>query len=110
MAPTWIALYFAAFNIGVGPLSWSLYADAFPVEIKVIGATIVASFSWTMSLIAVFVLYKLSIAYNIVTAIWAFAGISWFGTLFLLYFVQETKGKSLTNIQEEFGMEAYITS
>ena len=102
MAPTWIILYFAAFNIGVGPLSWSLYADAFPVEIKVMGATIAACFSWGMSLLAIYILFKLKIAYTIVTAIWTFAGVSWFGAIFLLFTVQETNGKSLTYIQEEY--------
>ena len=105
MAPTWMALYCAAFNLGVGPLSWSLHADTFPVEIKFTGAIIVAFFSWSMSLVAIVIFMKILIAYGTVTTLWAFAIFFWISGIILLLFIQETKGKSLAEIQRECGTQ-----
>lgn len=101
---TCISLYFAAYNFGVGPLAWTLHADSFPVEMKLIGTSVIVFLSWSMSLIAILILYMLIIFYSAITIVWIFASFSWIGSIFLFFFIRETKGKSLANIQLEFGI------
>ncbi|XP_051171819.1 facilitated trehalose transporter Tret1-like [Leptopilina boulardi] len=100
---TCICLYFASFNCGIGPLAWTLHADSFPVEMKLIGSSVVVFLSWSMSLIAILILYMLIVFYDAVTTVFIFASFSWIGSIFLFFLIRETKGKSLANIQLEFG-------
>jgi hypothetical protein len=42
MAPIWSAAIFLSFyNFGIGPISWSLLADSFPLEIRYMSASII---------------------------------------------------------------------
>lgn len=99
---TCISLYFASFNCGIGPLAWSHHADSFPVEMKLIGSSVVVFLNWALSLIIILILYMLIVFYGEVTTIFVFATFSWIDSILLFFLIRETKGKSLVDIQFEF--------
>ncbi|KOX75772.1 Facilitated trehalose transporter Tret1-1 [Melipona quadrifasciata] len=52
MSPTWIALFFASFNLGLGPISWSLLGDTLPEQLKTPVVSAAVAFGWLISLMA----------------------------------------------------------
>ncbi|XP_076645043.1 facilitated trehalose transporter Tret1 [Halictus rubicundus] len=107
MSPAWIILFFGAFNIGLGPISWSLLGDVLPLEVRLPVAAGVVSLGWLVSLIATLTFDEMIIALGTTKAMWLSAGICWLTTLFSAIVVKDSTGKSLIEIQEEhFGQES----
>ncbi|KZC08076.1 Facilitated trehalose transporter Tret1, partial [Dufourea novaeangliae] len=102
MPPAWIILFFAAFNLGLGPISWSVLGDTLPVEVKVPVASVVVSLGWLVSLLSALTFDEMIISLGATKAMWLCAGICWLSTLFCAIVVKDTTGKSLTEVQEEF--------
>lgn len=105
MPPTWIALFFVAFNLGLGPISWSILGDSFPNEIKTYVACSVALLSWIISLLATFTFAHMAETLGASYAMWVFGGCCCFGGLFCGLFIPETNGKSLIDIEDRFGIK-----
>lgn len=103
MPPTWISLFFAAFNIGLGPISWSMLADAYPIEIRVTASTSAAFLSWLISLIATLTFGEMATALGIPRTMWLFGGFSWLAAIFAAVLVRDNRGKSLLDVQMDFG-------
>ncbi|XP_078037312.1 facilitated trehalose transporter Tret1 [Augochlora pura] len=107
MSPAWIILFFGAFNIGLGPISWSLLGDALPFEIRLPVAAVVVGLGWLVSLISTLTFDDMIIALGATKAMWFSAGMCWLATLFCAIMVKDTAGKSLVELQEEhFSVES----
>ena len=102
MPPTWIGLFFVAFNLGIGPISWAMLADTFPMEIRVTAATSAAFLSWLISLIATFTFGEMAISLGIPRTMWLFGAFTWIAAIFFAIFVRDNKGKTLMDIQRNF--------
>ncbi|XP_076625128.1 facilitated trehalose transporter Tret1 [Colletes latitarsis] len=105
MAPTWITLFFAAFNLGLGPISWSLLGDLLPVEVKVSAGAMAVALGWLVALLSTLTFDEMIISLGSTKAMWLTAGICWLVSLFCAIVAKDTTGKSLTEIQEDFGIE-----
>ncbi|XP_076177940.1 facilitated trehalose transporter Tret1 [Ptiloglossa arizonensis] len=105
MAPTWITLFFAAFNLGLGPISWSLLGDVLPTEVKIPAAASAVALGWLVSLMAILTFDEMIISLGSTKAMWLSAAICWLISLFCAIVVKDTTGKSLTEVQEDFGIE-----
>ncbi|XP_031833976.2 facilitated trehalose transporter Tret1 [Nomia melanderi] len=106
MSPAWIILFFAAFNIGLGPISWSLLGDALPVELRLPVAAGVVCLGWLVSLMATLTFDEMIITLGATKAMWLSAAMCWLTTLFCAIFVKDTAGKSLIEVQEQFRVES----
>lgn len=105
MPPTWTTLFLAAFNMGVGPISWALLGDAFPMEIRVTAVACVAALNWLLSLIATMTFGEMLDVLGVQKTLWLFAGFCWLAGAFCALFVKDTRGCSLAKIQESFAIE-----
>ncbi|XP_053598422.1 facilitated trehalose transporter Tret1 [Microplitis demolitor] len=103
--PTCLGIYFSAFNLGLGPISWSILGDTFPNEIKTYGASSAAFLSWSISLIATLTFGELAQSLGVSKTMWLFGGFSCLGAIFCGAFVRETRGASLTDIQDNFQID-----
>ncbi|XP_043269300.1 facilitated trehalose transporter Tret1-like isoform X2 [Venturia canescens] len=103
MPPTWISLFFASFNLGLGPLSWSLLADTFPMEIRLTGATSGAFLNWLLSLTATLTFGKMAITLGIPKTMWLFGGFSGIAAIFCAILVRDNSNKSMYDIHTNFG-------
>ncbi|KAH0557404.1 facilitated trehalose transporter Tret1-like [Cotesia glomerata] len=103
--PTCMVIYFSAFNLGLGPISWSILGDTFPIEIKTFGASSVAFLSWFISLIATLTFGELAQSLGISKTMWLFGGFCCLGAILCGAFVRETRGMSLADIQHTFKID-----
>ncbi|CAK1595953.1 unnamed protein product [Parnassius mnemosyne] len=88
------------YTVGLGNIPYIMQAELFPINVKTVassGATMMAcvfNFAVTKS-------YQgIKDVFGHYTVFWSFASIAYFGVLFIYFFVPETKGKTLEEIQE----------
>ncbi|XP_054009242.1 facilitated trehalose transporter Tret1-like [Hylaeus anthracinus] len=105
MAPTWIILFFASFNLGLGPISWSVLGDVLPAEVRISGAAVALVLGWLVSLLATLTFDEMFVTLGTAKLMWLSAAICWLVSLFCAIVAKDTTGKSLAEVQEDFGIE-----
>lgn len=99
-----IWLYIMNFAYSWGPVSWTLIAEVFPLSTRAKGTSIAASANWMNNFIIAFVtptlLARISWGLYIL-----FAGFLTVGIVFVWFFVPETKGKTLEEMDQVFGAQ-----
>lgn len=96
-----ITIYVLMYCIGLAPMSITIGSELFSINVKALGGVIV---SISLNLWAFFVSKSFLIIankYGIHVPFWIFTMCSLAGTLFVLFYVPETKGKTLEQIQME---------
>lgn len=99
-----LCVFIAAFSLGFGPIPWMIIGELFPPGIKGVAGSISATFNWVLA----FIVTK---TFNLVREdipFWVFGSLCIVGVLYIYFFVPETKGKSLTQIQQMLGNETNI--
>ncbi len=100
----WIAViclmgYVASFAISLGPIFWLLIAEIYPLKIRGLAEGTAATFNWASNLIVSLTFLTLveKLGASSTFLLYAFASVaSW---LFAYYFVPETKGRTLEQIE-----------
>ncbi|KAM9056786.1 LOW QUALITY PROTEIN: solute carrier family 2, facilitated glucose transporter member 10 [Megaptera novaeangliae] len=103
-------LFVSAFSFGFGPVTWLVLSEIYPVEIRGRAFAFCNSFNWAANLF-------ISLSFlDLIGAI----GLSWtfllygltavFGLGFIYFFVPETKGQSLTEIDQQFQKRRFALS
>jgi sugar porter (SP) family MFS transporter len=100
----WIAViclmgYVASFAISLGPIFWLLIAEIYPLKIRGFAQGTAATFNWASNLIVSLTFLTLveKLGASSTFLLYAFASVaSW---LFAYYFVPETKGRTLEQIE-----------
>jgi MFS family permease len=100
----WIAMiclmgYVASFAISLGPIFWLLIAEIYPLKIRGLAEGTAATFNWASNLIVSLTFLTLveKLGASSTFLLYAFASVaSW---LFAYYFVPETKGRTLEQIE-----------
>ncbi|XP_045506487.1 facilitated trehalose transporter Tret1-like [Colias croceus] len=104
---TWVPLFtlcmfVSVYAVGVGPIPWLMLREIFAPNVRRRATAITAGFHWFLAF-GVTKLYQ-----NLVQlvspgwALWHFAVTSLIGTIFVYFFVPETQGRTLEEIQNEF--------
>ncbi|KAF3762041.1 general substrate transporter [Cryphonectria parasitica EP155] len=100
-----IWLYIVNFAYSWGPASWTLIAEIFPLSIRAKGTSIGASANWmcnfVIALMTPSMLARISWGLYIFFAGWLALGI-----VFVWFFVPETKGKTLEEMDQVFGSKS----
>ncbi|XP_036145944.1 facilitated trehalose transporter Tret1-like [Monomorium pharaonis] len=105
MPPAWMILFFIAFNIGVGPISWTLLGDIFPMQIRETAIACAVAFNWLLSLIVTMTFGEMVNTLGISKTMWLFAGFCWIAGAFYALIVKDTRSHSLVKIQKSFDIE-----
>lgn len=94
--------FIAAFGIGAGPIPWLVPGEILPAKIK--GPCIsIASFSnWLAAFIVTKTFVSIQAAITNAGAFWLFGSFCFIGSLFALFILPETKGKTPEEIQAIF--------
>ncbi|CAH0555872.1 unnamed protein product [Brassicogethes aeneus] len=87
------------FNVGLSPIPWSLSAELFPSSVRSSAATITSSSCWMTSFFVTKCFNMMVDHLGNAGTFWFYAWICFFGGIFTLFFVPETKGKSFVEIQ-----------
>ncbi|KAF2164349.1 hypothetical protein M409DRAFT_67880 [Zasmidium cellare ATCC 36951] len=101
-AVVFVWLYIVNFAYGMGPVSWCLIAEIFPLSIRAKGTSISASANWMnnfiIALVTPIMLSHIGWGAYIFFAAWLVIGF-----LFFYFFIPETRGKTLEEMDAAFG-------
>lgn len=96
---TALCVYLIFFAIGYGSVPWLMLSEIYSKEYNAVASPITGASNWLLAFIITGNFGTLSKAIGIGQTFWVFAGFSVVGTIFTFFFVPETKGKSMTDIQ-----------
>lgn len=97
-----LVTYIICFAMSLGPIGWILVSEVFPLKIRGIAMSIctVANFAFNFFVVGSFpvLIHKIGGAYTF----WGFAAVTLLCILFVYFFVPETKGISLEQIESNW--------
>lgn len=102
LAVTSIAVYIVGFAMAWGPCTWLIMSEIFPVKAKGVASGIATFFNWLCSFIVTLSFDVLIDGLTIAGTFWFFGSLAFLAVVFVYFYVPETKGKSLEEIQTYF--------
>uniref|UniRef100_A0A0N7ZAW5 Major facilitator superfamily (MFS) profile domain-containing protein n=2 Tax=Scylla olivacea TaxID=85551 RepID=A0A0N7ZAW5_SCYOL len=114
-APGWLPLtslmvFIAAFSLGYGPIPWVLMGEMFSLEVRAPASGLATLTNWSVSFIVTLAYDPMKMAMHEYGAFWFFGGVCTVSTLFCIFVVPETKGKTVQEISAYFGGPAVTQS
>ena len=97
-----LIIYTFGFSVGWGPLPWVLMSELLPLSVRGIASGTCIIISYISSTVVVGVYPEYVEFVSPWMAVWTFAVISLSGSVFVLIFIPETKGKSLEEVEKGF--------
>jgi sugar porter (SP) family MFS transporter len=97
-----LSLFVFAFSVGFGPIPWLMMSELFSPEVKSLASSISTSFNWTLAFLVTKFFSTMVNGLTEAGAFWFFGSFTILTFLFCMFFVPETKGKSLDEIQHLF--------
>ncbi|KAJ8977236.1 hypothetical protein NQ317_003811 [Molorchus minor] len=94
-----LLVYIVAFNTGFGPLPWAIMGELFPSNVKSAAASSATAVCWFLAFIITKYFEIVAHAIGIGPCFLIFAGFCLLAIPFSIFFLLETKGKSLQEIQ-----------
>ncbi|KAF4672639.1 hypothetical protein FOL47_000269 [Perkinsus chesapeaki] len=91
-----------ALATGVGPIRWMLSAELFPDEVRGLASSLATTVNWLSAFILIELLTPAVNGTSLQAVFWFFACVGVALALFVWFFIPETKGKSLEDIQKLF--------
>ncbi|XP_049877868.1 facilitated trehalose transporter Tret1-like [Pectinophora gossypiella] len=95
-----LVIYVLGFSIGFGPIPWLMLGEILPSKIRGTAASLATAFNWTCTFLVTKSFQNMIAAINMCGTVWVFAGLCLFGLFFVIFFVPETRGKSLEEIEK----------
>ena len=97
-----MSLFIFAFSIGFGPIPWLMMSELFSPEVRSLASSFAVSFNWILAFLVTKFFTNIVNAVTESFAFWIFTAILVGVFLFCIFFVPETKGKKLDDIQKMF--------
>lgn len=94
-----LVVFTITFNIGFGPLPFTMTSEILPSNCKFMLATVIGFMGWASSFIVTKFFNDLNEALGEGGTFWLFSGVCMFALGFIILYVPETKGKSFQEIQ-----------
>ena len=98
-----IISYTSFFALGMGPVPWVVISEIFPNKIRGRAASVATSVLWTGTLLVTLTFLSMIRALGVSGTFMVFAGLSAFSFVFIWSIVPETRGKTLEEIQQQWG-------
>lgn len=97
-----VLVYIIVFSLGWGPLPWLLMSEIFPPRARGLASGIVTLINWSFVFVVTYSFDSMTRTFYEQGTFWFFSGFSLLSFLFVLFFVPETKGKTLEEIEQIF--------
>ncbi|MBL4674719.1 MAG: sugar porter family MFS transporter [Mucilaginibacter sp.] len=88
--------------ISLAPLGWLLISEVFPLNVRGVGMSIGSLAHWGFNAVIAFTFLKLVNAFGVDITFWLYALVCIAGLLWGYYYIPETKGKSLEDIEKKW--------
>ncbi|KAK0090903.1 hypothetical protein PV325_000069 [Microctonus aethiopoides] len=95
-----LVIYVIGFSLGFGPIPWLMMGEILPARIRGPAASIVTGFNWTCTFIVTKAFNDLIKIVGAEGTFWIFGGVCVVGLVFVIFFVPETRGRSLEEIEK----------
>lgn len=99
---TSLSIYILAYSIGLGPVGYLLMGEILPLKVKGLAGCLLTSAKWLLSFLVTKFFDDIILLIGEAGCFWLFAGFCVLGFLFIFWFVPETMGRSLEDIQRTF--------
>lgn len=97
-----VYVYVAFFSIGLGPITWVYSSEIFPLKLRAQGASVGVAMNRVMNATVSMSFISIYKAITIGGAFFMFAGVSILAWLFFFFFLPETKGVPLEDMEMLF--------
>ena len=97
-----IVCYIVFIAISLAPLGWLLISEVFPLSVRGIGMSIGSLSHWGFNAIIAFTFLKLVNSLGVDLTFWCYAIVCLLGLVWGNYYIPETKGKSLEEIEQHW--------
>jgi MFS family permease len=110
-AAPWLALvaliiYIASFAVGLGPVFWLMISEIYPLRVRGPAMSVATVANWSANFVVSFTFLTLVGVITRAGTFWLYGVIAVGALAFFFFFVPETKGKSLEDIERELGADA----
>jgi sugar porter (SP) family MFS transporter len=95
-----LLVYIGCYSLSISPLFWLMTAELFPNRLRGIGASTSTVANWSANLLISVTFLSAVNALGKDVVFWIYAGFAALGLVFVRYYVPETKGRSLEDIDE----------
>ena len=99
---TSLIVYITAYNLGWGPIPWLVMAEIFPARAKGLASGIATTVNWSCAFLVTKEFHDLQGAIHSYGTFWLFGSVCFVSMAFVGFFVPETKGRSLVEIERIF--------
>ncbi|MQL83361.1 hypothetical protein Taro_015855 [Colocasia esculenta] len=103
---TTVLTFVGSFSIGLGPIAWVYCSEIFPLRFRAQGNSLGTSMNRTMSGVISMTFLSLSKAITTGGAFFLYCGVATAGWLFFYFFLPETRGKTLEEVELLFTKES----
>jgi len=97
-----VLLSIAFFASSIGPVTWVLLSEIFPNRIRGLATSIAVFAMWIANFVLALTFPSMFTYLGMARTFWIYAGVCIAGSLFIIFCVPETKGKTLEQIEREF--------
>ncbi|XP_787337.4 solute carrier family 2, facilitated glucose transporter member 8 [Strongylocentrotus purpuratus] len=97
-----IIVYIISFSLAWGPIPWLIMSEIFPSKARGVASGIATAFNWGCAFIVTKEFAHMQETLTKQGIFWFYGGICLLGAIFVFFFVPETKGRSLEEIEASF--------
>jgi sugar porter (SP) family MFS transporter len=97
-----IVCFIISIAISLAPLGWLLISEIFPLSVRSVGMSIGSLAHWGFNAIIAFTFLKLVNTLGVSFTFWCYAFVCLLGIAWGYYYIPETKGKSLEDIEKHW--------
>ena len=102
LATVCLALYIASFAISLGPVFWLMISEIYPLRIRGTAMSVASIANWGSNFLVALTFPVLLAAFGGTGSFWLFTGLGIVAWFFVYFWVPETKGKTLEEIEASF--------
>ena len=95
-------VYIAFFAISLGPLGWLIISEVFPLRVRGLGSSIGSLSNWGFNTLVVWTFFKMINIMGNAEVFWLFGAIGLIGLVWGYFYLPETKGVSLEEIENHW--------
>jgi facilitated trehalose transporter len=94
-----LVVFMIGYSGGLGPITYTVVPEILPQRVRGLVSSVATSARWGMAFLVTRFFYNLQSAIGDDGGYWFFAGICALGFFYIFFFIPETKGKTLEEIQ-----------